>query len=409
MIKKQKKLSKLYSRNIIIKIIYQLLEIAKIHLNDNSLKSEYRKWLEDQYPKLLTSAAWTRIQSGECEKAIDLLHNTLEHEQNILAIKGLAICYLRKQNFFQAEEFFDIYLSRKKDDINMKILYTDLMESMGDFKSAIQILKPLEEDVNLPEDKKSIIANKLKSMIHKDKEYKHQVTATSPHFTLIYRAEEHDNLVADILEELEYSLDEFISTWKMIPPKNPIEVILYPEKNFRNLVPSSPKWARGIYDGRIRIPFYEEYHKAKNIQYLKRIIRHELAHAILTEMVNRKDLPTWLNEGIAQFLECQDGCKNFEFPQKRGRFLPQKLLSGSFIALNSLKARKAYKQSLYLLYTLERGKVTNRDRPIADLISTLPHSTKLTNESILSKIGLSFPILYKKAQSSWTNGIQYKN
>src|SRR4029077_5043879 len=85
-------------------------------------------------------------------------------------------------------------------------------------------------------------------------------------------------------------------------PSAPINVILYSERQFRD-VTGAPEWSGGGFDGQGRMPVRGA---SQNLQGLYRVLTHELTHAILKSLAPR-NLPVWLNEGLAMYFEGRDG------------------------------------------------------------------------------------------------------
>jgi tetratricopeptide (TPR) repeat protein len=79
-----------------------------------------------------------------------------------------------------------------------------------------------------------------------------------------------------------------------------IRVILYGKQGFHEAT-GIGHWAGGLYDGALRLPL-ENLGREK--EQLVRVLRHELAHAFVHELGGR-DVPAWLNEGLAQRLESE--------------------------------------------------------------------------------------------------------
>lgn len=82
--------------------------------------------------------------------------------------------------------------------------------------------------------------------------------------------------------------------------KHKVVVLLYDEQEFRQLT-GVPHWSSGLYDGKIRLPAYQQGFSQKEIQ---KIMRHELTHAFVSE-VSKGRAPAWLNEGLAEYEEAK--------------------------------------------------------------------------------------------------------
>lgn len=82
-------------------------------------------------------------------------------------------------------------------------------------------------------------------------------------------------------------------------PDRPLVVILYPSEEFRGLT-GVPRWAAGIYDGKIRVPADGSWSPEE----FRRILWHEYTHALVHDLT-RGRAPTWLQEGLAQYEEAK--------------------------------------------------------------------------------------------------------
>ena len=84
-------------------------------------------------------------------------------------------------------------------------------------------------------------------------------------------------------------------------PKHPVIVLLYEEKEFRNLRNVHDQ-VSGLFDGKIRIPV--NYNKYSLLE-LKQVLRHEYTHAIVFDITGNR-CPIWFNEGLAVYEEKSD-------------------------------------------------------------------------------------------------------
>jgi len=125
-------------------------------------------------------------------------------------------------------------------------------------------------------------------------------------------------------------------------PSNSINVILYTEKQFRDIT-GAPEWAGGGFDGQIRMPVKGAL---QNLPEFDRILTHELTHAMLRSVASR-NLPAWLNEGLAMYFEGYDAAGVERALARYRLFVPLSALRNSFGRLNERQAAVAYAESFF--------------------------------------------------------------
>ena len=158
-------------------------------------------------------------------------------------------------------------------------------------------------------------------------------------FTVSFEGPAEAPLAAQALESLDrayWRIGQALSTY----PTRPVSVVLYTTEQFRDIT-RSPAWAAGAYDGTIRVPLRGALENAKE---LDRVLAHELTHALIHTLAAR-NVPTWLNEGLAAAFEADD----LEWAQERVREAPQPMqldtLRTSFGRLSGAQAQLAYATS----------------------------------------------------------------
>lgn len=121
------------------------------------------------------------------------------------------------------------------------------------------------------------------------------------------------------------------------PTRQPIFISFYAEKE-KHL----PTWGEGFFDGEIKISrkFLE-----KNPRKARVLIKHEIVHAYLGA-----GWPTWLDEGLADFLSCEDeSCSAFKFPPMPGKLLSSVELRKNMQSHSRNDAKRIYTQSAFLV------------------------------------------------------------
>lgn len=173
-------------------------------------------------------------------------------------------------------------------------------------------------------------------------------------------------------------------------PEDPVTVILQMGTAFQE--GGAPEWAAGTNDGTIRVPVHGL--DAPSPQ-LVRVLRHELAHSFIASRT-AGNCPTWLQEGIAQWLEGGDPGRQDSFVAEAasaGRLLPLLTLEAPFQSLPAREVPLAYAESLSAVAHIIRirGEV-GVGRLLAGLGDRLP-----SEEALPVALALSYP----EFQKSW--------
>jgi len=131
-------------------------------------------------------------------------------------------------------------------------------------------------------------------------------------------------------------------------PADPITVILYTQKQFRDLT-SAPDWSDGLFDGnRIRLPVRGA---SQDLPQFDRVLTHELTHAVVHSLASR-GVPVWLHEGLAMYFEPRDVAEAESRLVSAHAFVPLVELETSFNQLNLEEATLAYDESLVAVRAL---------------------------------------------------------
>lgn len=181
------------------------------------------------------------------------------------------------------------------------------------------------------------------------------------HFVLSYDGDRGDLLGGSSaltvpLEAAYQQFGELFGKYPVEAGRSKIRVVLYRRDEFHQTT-GIGHWAGGLYDGAVRVPV-EDLRREK--AQLVRVLRHELAHAFVHEIGGR-DVPGWLNEGLAQRLECESMAEAQTMLENARRSLagvaplPFAALTGSLGAgKDEATIAQAYRQSLALVGWIER-------------------------------------------------------
>ena len=162
-------------------------------------------------------------------------------------------------------------------------------------------------------------------------------------FDVSFDAELPPGLAAEVLDALESAYNSVGADLGLFPATR-IPVLLYTKTDYSS-VTAGPDWSGGLYDGKIRLPVGGV---TKITPQLRGILFHEFTHVLIAELT-RGNIPTWLNEGLAQIEEHKESSAQHAMllagAAKEGQLLPLATLSGSFIAMDRAQAGLAYQQS----------------------------------------------------------------
>ena len=166
----------------------------------------------------------------------------------------------------------------------------------------------------------------------------------SSHFVLHYEGKQtSEEFRRELIATLESHYDNLVRELG-VAPRGSITVTLYTEQAFFD-VTHAPSWSGAVNDGKLRIPISGLTSVTSD---LARVLKHELAHSFVNQASGGR-CPTWLNEGIAQFVEPKslgsNGRRLAELFKSEGA-IPYNALEGGFMRFSSVEAVLAYDESL---------------------------------------------------------------
>lgn len=156
------------------------------------------------------------------------------------------------------------------------------------------------------------------------------------HFSVLFEGPSDESLARRIVERLE---SEYFRVGAALTayPTQPITVILYTTEQFRDIT-RTPAWTAAAYDGRIHVPIKGALAMPDQ---LDRVLSHEFVHAVVA-MLGGRNVPVWLNEGLAVVYE-GGGVEDAEEVLKRTPRRPSLAkLHDSFADLSAADATLAY-------------------------------------------------------------------
>jgi hypothetical protein len=166
---------------------------------------------------------------------------------------------------------------------------------------------------------------------------------SSARFRIRYDGDSNEPLGLAVLGVLDRTWEEY-EEWLGFSPDLPVTVVLLTDSAFQDTT-RAPEWAAAWNDGTIRVPVRGIERPTPE---LIRVLCHELAHSFLVARTGSSQ-PTWLHEGVAQWLEGGDPGRRdagLAAAAREGRIRPLLDLESPFAELSENEATMAYAQSL---------------------------------------------------------------
>lgn len=279
------------------------------------------------------------LKTGELQSALGLFEDALRyHETGAEAHLGIGIVYFHRHDDAASER--ELLRTVELDRAN-KTAYQYLGELYYRKDDLEAALSSWDKALELQPDDEQLKAKIAKIRKEHGAERDFNRDATS-HFSIKYEGRERAETGRIVLKILEDAYSEIGRALSFYPDRD-ISVILYSNDQFRD-VTDAPGWSGGIYDGKIRIPIGGIEQETPG---LRRMLYHEYTHAVVRAITPR--CPTWLNEGLAQYLEGRDLAAHQHTIKQLARSgsLPSLAsLEGSFLGLGDKQASQAYMISL---------------------------------------------------------------
>lgn len=214
-------------------------------------------------------------------------------------------------------------------------------------------------------------------------------SAPAAQFRIRYDGGFNEPLGLAVLDVLSQAYKEYARRLGFAP-EDPVTVVLQMGTAFQE--GGAPEWAAGTNDGTIRVPVHGLDGPSPQ---LVRVLRHELAHSFIAART-AGNCPTWLQEGIAQWLEGGDPGRQDAFvagAATSGRLLPLLTLEAPFQSLPATELPLAYAESLSAVAHIIRIRgEAGVGRLLAGLGDRLP-----SEEALPVALALSYP----EFQRSW--------
>jgi tetratricopeptide (TPR) repeat protein len=207
-------------------------------------------------------------------------------------LTNLAYLHLRRSEFTQSLEYLERARRVAPEDPDVAKLtgwaYYGLNKldlAVAEWKHTLALRPEAETEAALK-----------KAMRDREEEAQYKENESS-HFTLRYSGAAEPAMARDVLRSLEHHYEAIESELSYSPPDS-IGVILYTQQAFADIT-QAPAWMGALNDGRIRVPVQG---LGSVTPELSRVLRHELTHSFIQQKT-RGRAPTWIQEGLAQWME----------------------------------------------------------------------------------------------------------
>ena len=290
----------------------------------------------DPQTALLEKAGWDALAEGHARAAADAFRAAIgvDSKNARLHLGAGAAAYLERRDE-ECRLALERALALDPRLSDARVLLGQVLYRVGDLPGAIRTYERVVADA--PEDQRSRDA--LERWRRESELHDRMRHSLNERFTVSFEGPEEAPLAVQALESLDrayWRVGEALSTF----PNQPISVVLYTTEQFRDIT-RSPAWAAGAYDGTIRVPVLGAIENPKE---LDRVLAHEFTHAVIRTIAPR-NVPVWLNEGLATALETGDMTWAEERVAHAERPMSLEVLRTSFGRMTGDQAQLAYATS----------------------------------------------------------------
>jgi tetratricopeptide (TPR) repeat protein len=324
----------------------------------------------DPRAALVERAAWEALSKGQAHQAAIAFREALASDpRNARLHVGAGLAAMAERRDADARDEFDAALAIDSKLADARTALGLVQYRLGDLASAIRTYEIVTTDT--PDD--STAQATLDRWRREQELHDRMHDAIGSHFTVSFEGPAEAALADAALQSLDrayWRIGQELGTF----PNEPIRVVLYTTEQFKDIT-RSPSWAAGAYDGTIRVPMRGALDDADE---LDRVLAHEFTHALIRTLAAR-NVPTWLNEGIAAALESADLSWTDKYADL-ARKVPLVRLQNSFDRLTGAEATLAYAASARAARRLldEAGGVAMANL-LRDLGSGVPFESAFTH------------------------------
>jgi tetratricopeptide (TPR) repeat protein len=281
--------------------------------------------------------AWAALERGDADKAAAIFREELERSPGNAALNygaGYAAFSLGRTD--AAISYLKHAIEANPHFVQAMVLLAQIAYQSADLDLAVSTLE--KAAAIAPRDRG--IAQQLDQWRRESTLHGRFEARSTERFKVMFEGATEKTIgdrIAAILESAYWRIGKAMNTY----PSETLNVILYTNRQFQD-VTRAPAWAGGGYDGRIRLPVNGALRSPKT---LERVVTHEFVHAVIHNAAG-ESVPTWVNEGLASYLESTDRAWVADALRRADGRLDIDDLSNGFGQFDSGTALVAYAESL---------------------------------------------------------------
>ncbi len=296
-----------------------------------------------------------RLAAGDATDALRLARLALFRQPaSIPGLQALAAAQLALGDARRARESAERALAADPRSAYSHELLADALAELADFVGAREQYR-----MSLELDAQPRVQRKL------DTVFASAASSSSARLQIRYEGASDQPFGLAVLRVLDLAWAEYEKRLGFAPAQA-VTVVLQTATSFRDTT-RAPEWAAAWNDGTIRVPVAGLQAPTPG---LVRVLRHELAHSFLASRA--ATCPTWLHEGIAQWLEGRDALRDDAELAKLAvtKPLPRlESLEGPFVRLTEAQATTAYAESLSIVMHIIRRRGERGLRRLIDALA----------------------------------------
>jgi tetratricopeptide (TPR) repeat protein len=306
-------------------------------------------------------ASQFEVAHGEMDLALADERTALTYApQQPVFLMNVAYLYLRRSEYTQALEYLERAKRVASEDPEVSKLAGWAYYGLNKLDLAVAEWKHAES--LRPDAEVEAALRKAERDKQEEEQYKEN---GSSHFTLRYSGASEPALARDVLHTLEWHYQVIESALSYSPPES-IGVVLYTQQTFADIT-QAPTWVGALNDGRIRVPVQG---LSSVTPELSRVLKHELTHSFIQQK-SRGHAPTWIHEGLAQYMEGKRSDSNAAAllaTYQGDPALGAKHFDGDWMKLSNVDAGTAYAWALANIeFIVQSGGTSDVDRILTHL------------------------------------------